>query len=166
MHAIGLILSLAMAVVLLAACGASAATQPPASADGGGGGGGSTQLPASDQPAATVAGGSSTHGGGAGQDVAAAGNALVPPHSTEVTRTVAGDTWFVMYESTDSVDSLKAFYADAVPKAGLTIFSTSTVNGGVSYVIATAENGSFGGAVNIVPTGAGKTAVQVTIGRT
>ena len=151
------------AQLLLAACGGSAATQPPAG--GGGGGGAATQLPAATgQPAATEAGAGS--GGAAAQDVEAAGNKLVPPNSREVTRTVAADTWFVMYESTDSVDSLKAFYADAVPKAGMTILSTTTMNGGVSYVIATDESGSFGGAVNVFPTSDGKTAVQVTVGKT
>jgi hypothetical protein len=161
----------AVPALVVAACGSSTGGTPgPASSaapgssvtatpavqatpDTGGGGGG------------TGGGGGGT-GGGANPDVEAVANALVPPHSTEITKTTATDTWFVMYESTDSVDTLKAFYERAIPNAGLQIFSTSTVQGGVSWVIATDASASFGGAVNVFPTGDGKTSVQVTIGKT
>jgi hypothetical protein len=154
--------ALAITSLLLAACGGGAApTQQPAAATQAGGGGTPTDATgATQQPAATNA------GGGPGTDVETVAKGLVPPHSTEITKTTAEGTSFVVYESTDSVDSLKAFYADAVPKTGLKIFSTTTINGGVSYVIATDDSGSFGGAVNIYPSGNGKTAVQVTVGKT
>jgi hypothetical protein len=157
------ILAIAIVALLLAACGGSAATQQPAGGGGGGGGGGT----ATEVPAATEAGGGGGGGGGggSGQDVEAVGNQLVPPNSTEVSKTTAEDTWFVIYESTDSVDSLKSFYENAVPKTGLRIISTTTIQGGVSYVIATDDSGAFGGAINIYPSGDGKTAVQVTVGK-
>jgi hypothetical protein len=157
MYQTKLLAALTFGALLVTACGGAAATQQPA---GGGGGGTATEV-----PAATEAGGGGG-GGGSGPDVEAVGNALVPPNSTEVSKTSAEGTWFVIYESTDSVDSLKTFYEDAVPKTGLKIFSTTTLQGGVSYVIATDESGSFGGAVNIFPSGDGKTAVQVTVGKT
>jgi hypothetical protein len=157
MYQTKLLAALTFGALLVTACGGAAATQQPA---GGGGGGTATEV-----PAATEAG-AGGGGGGSGPDVEAVGNALVPPNSTEVSKTSAEGTWFVIYESTDSVDSLKTFYEDAVPKTGLKIFSTTTLQGGVSYVIATDESGSFGGAVNIFPSGDGKTAVQVTVGKT
>jgi len=159
MHQARLLAILLIGALVVAACGGTAATQQPA---GGGGGGTATDVPA----ATDAGGGGGGGGGGAGPDVEAVGNALVPPNSTEVSKTSAEGTWFVIYESTDSVDALKSFYEDAVPKTGLKIFSTTTIQGGVSYVIATDESGSFGGAVNIFPSGDGKTAVQVTVGKT
>jgi hypothetical protein len=163
------VLALSLSALLLVACGGSGAdTQQPAAtqAAGGGGGGGGTatqNAPADTrQPAGTESGG----GGGGNVDVATVAANLVPPHSTEITKTTATDTWFVMYETTDSIDSLKSFYTDAIAKAGLQIISTTTVNGGVSYVIATDDSATFGGAVNIYPSSDGKNAVQVTIGKT
>jgi hypothetical protein len=159
MHSTRLVTALAITLLLLSACGSSAATQQPA----GDGAGTSTQQPiATKDVAATDAG----PGGGSGPDVDAVARALVPPNSTEITKTTAEGTSFIVYDSTDSIDSLKAFYEDAIRKTGLKIYSTTTVNGGVSYLIATDESGSFGGAVNIYPNGAGKTAVQVTVGKT
>jgi hypothetical protein len=164
MHLTRWFASLAIGAMLLGGCGgAGAPTQAPPGATSSTGGTAS-QVPATTEgPAATQSGGG---GGGAGLDVEAVANKLIPPHSTEVTKTTAEDTWFAVYESTDSIDSLKSFYQDAIAKAGLRIFSTTTVSGGVSYVIATDESGSFGGAVNIYPSGDSKTAVQVTIGKT
>jgi hypothetical protein len=171
MHTTRLASALATASILLAACGgSSAATQGPAGetastgGGGGGGGGSATEVPADTQAAeATNAGGGGSGGSG---DVAAVAAQLVPPNSTEVSKTTAEDTWFAIYESTDSVDSLKQFYQNAIAGAGLKIFSTTTIQGGVSYVFAKDESGGFGGSINIYPGGDGKTAVQVTVART
>jgi len=162
--------ALSVAAVLLSACGGSAATQAPAGATqatGGGGGGTATEAPqGTEAPPATDAGGGGGGGGGSGDDVEAVARQLVPPNSTEIQKTTATDTWFVIYESTDSVDSLKAFYQDAIGKAGQKIFSTTTIQGGVSYVFAKDENGGLGGSVNIFPSGDGKTSVQLTVAKT
>ena len=170
MQSTRLISALAMAGLLLAACGGgSAATQQPAAATAasGGGGGPATEAPgATEQAAATDAGGGGGGGGGAGGDVEAVANALVPPNSTEIQKTTAQDTWFAIYESTDSVDSLKSFYQGAITGVGQQIISTTTIQGGVSYVFAKDSSGGFGGSVNIYPSGDGKTAVQVTVAKT
>ncbi|HYK95100.1 MAG TPA: hypothetical protein VE011_04410 [Candidatus Dormibacteraeota bacterium] len=154
---------------LLAACsgGTPAATSGPASSAGSG----SNATPAA--PAATDAGngggstaGTGGGGGGASGDVETAAKALVPPNSTEVSKTSAQGTWFGIYSSTDAIDSLKSFYQTAITKAGFQIISTTTVSGGISWVFATDSSGSYGGAVNVYPSGDGVTAVQVTISKT
>jgi hypothetical protein len=106
------------------------------------------------------------NGGGSG-NVGDVAKALVPPNSHEVTSTTAADTSFIVYESSDSIDSLKSFYEDAIPKIGMRIFSTTQASGGVAYVMATDESASFGGAVSIYPsdTGSGAT-VSVTVSKT
>ncbi|HTK45459.1 MAG TPA: hypothetical protein VL749_08930 [Patescibacteria group bacterium] len=168
MHTTRLASALAITSILLAACGGgSAATQQPpgATTSTGGGGGSATEVPADTQAAEATSGGGGGGGGGSA-DVEAVANQLVPPNSTEISKTTAQDTWFVIYESTDSVDSLKNFYADAIVRAGQKIFSTTTIQGGVSYVFAKDDSGGFGGSVNIYPSGDGKTAVQVTVAKT
>jgi len=173
MHTTRLASTLAIASILLAACGGgSAATQGPAGetastgGGGGGGGGSATEMPQDTQAAAATDAGSGGGGGGGGDDVAAVASQLVPPNSTEISKTTAQDTWFVIYESTDSVDSLKHFYENAIASAGQKIFSTTTIQGGVSYVFAKDESGGFGGSINIYPGGDGKTAVQVSVAKT
>jgi hypothetical protein len=173
MQSTRLMSALAIVLLLLSACGGgSAATQQPAgetaSTGGGGGGGSATDQPTDTQaPDATAASGGGGGGGGAGSgDVEAVANQLVPPNSAEISKTTADDTWFAIYESTESVDSLKAFYQNAIAQAGQRIFSTTTIQGGVSYVFAKDESGGFGGSINIYPSGDGKTAIQVTVART
>lgn len=148
---------------LVAACGGSSpnGTQGPAATSGPGPGATATQAvdPTEDT------GGGGGNGGGGNFDAETVANALVPPNSKEVTRTTTDDYWFVMYESTDSIDSLKSFYEGAIARTGLKIISTTTVNDGVSWAIANDDSGSFGGAVQIFPSGDGKTAVQVAVGR-
>jgi hypothetical protein len=153
---------------LVAACGSSAATGPgSASADVAG----SDQAAVSQPVEVTPDAGGDTSGGGTGAgtgssvDIERVATALVPPNSTEITRTTATDTWFVVYETTDSIDSLKSFYEDAIPKTGLNVISTTTVNGGVSWTMSSDDNGTFGGAVNVYPSSDGKNAVQVVVGK-
>jgi hypothetical protein len=164
--------TLGIVLLLLAACGGSgtAATQQPGggtttTSSGGGGGGSSTEMPAdTEAPAATDAGGGG--GGGGSGDVDALAAQLVAPNSSEIQKTEAQDTSFVIYESTDSVDSLKQFYENAIKNAGMKIITTTTIQGGVSYVFGKDDSGTFGGSVNIYPSGDGKTAVQVTVAKT
>jgi hypothetical protein len=123
-----------------------------------------------DAPEPTVA---STDGGGGGGEGGGSGSAdldaiyeqLTPPNSTETTKTAADNIIFAVFESTDSIDSLKGFYDDAIPATGLQIFSTTEAQGGFSWTIAESEGSTFGGAVSIYPSGTGSgTAVSVTIG--
>jgi hypothetical protein len=110
-------------------------------------------------------GGGDTGGGGANLDIEVVARALVPPNSSEISKTTADDTWFVMYETSESIDALKSFYEDAIPGTGLKVYSTTTANGGVSWAMATDESGTFGGAVSIFPSGDGKNVVQVTVAK-
>jgi hypothetical protein len=165
--------TLGIALLLLAGCGGTgaAATQQPAgetASTGGAGGGSATEMPAATEaPAATAASGGGGGGSGGGSDdVEAVANQLIPPNSTEQSKTTAEGTWFAIYLSTDSVDSLKRFYQNAIANAGQKIFSTTTIQGGVSYVFAKDESGGFGGSINIYPNGDGKTAIQVTVAKT
>jgi hypothetical protein len=154
-----------LAAGLVTGCGSSSA--PPTLATGGGGGA-QSQAPALSLPPAPSAaqgGGGGGGGGGSAADVEAIGKALIPPNSTEVSKTTVPDTWFVVYSSTDSVDSLKSYYEGAISKTGLQIISTTTLQGGVSWVIAQGSNSNFGGAVSVFPSGDGKTVVQVTVGK-
>jgi len=150
---------------LVAACGGAAPkeTEQPGSTAGSG----------SDSTPAAVAtsdngggGGGGGTGGGANPDVDAAAQALVPPNSTEVQKTSASGTFFGIYSSTDSIDSLKSYYQNTITKAGFKIISTTTVSGGVSFVFATDDSGTYGGAVNVYPSGDGAAAVQVTVSQT
>jgi len=166
--------TLGIVLLLLAACGGSgsAATQQPGggtttTSGGGGGGGAATEMPVeTEAPAATAASGGGGGGGSGSDDVEAVANQLIPPNSTEQSKTTAEGTWFAIYLSTDSVDSLKSYYQNAIANAGQKIFSTTTIQGGVSYVFAKDESGGFGGSINIYPNGDGKTAVQVTVAKT
>lgn len=157
-------------IVLLAALVVAGCSSTPAASQAGGGGGGgqgqpSIAIPSIAIPSVAIGGGGGGGGGGSGTDVEAVAKALVPPNSSEVTKTTAQDTSFAIYVSTDSLDSLKSFYEGAIPRAGMQILSTTTSNGGIAWVIATDAGGSFGGAVSVFPTGDGKTTVQVTVGK-
>lgn len=153
---------------LVAACGSSAATGPGStSADAA-----ESEQAVAEQPVEAspdtpgdTSGGGTAAGTGSSADIEGVARILVPPNATEITRTTATDTWFVVYETTDSIDSLKSFYEGAIPKTGLKVISTTTVNDGVSWTLSNDDNGTFGGAVNVYPSSDGKNAVQVVIGR-
>jgi hypothetical protein len=156
----------ALAIGLVGACSSS----PAATLGPGGGGqsqapGVSIAIPSLAIPSIAIPSIAIGGGGAAGADVEAVGKALVPPNSSEVTKTTAPDTWFVVYSSTDSLDSLKSYYEATIPKTGMQIISTTTINGGISWVIAKDASGSFGGAVSVFPSGDGKSVVQVTVGK-
>jgi len=90
-------------------------------------------------------------------------NALVPPNSSEITRTSASGGLFVGYSSTDSADSLKSFYENAIPGSGMTIFSTTSAGGSYSWVFAKTEGSSFGGSVTVGPSTDGGSGSSVII---
>jgi len=154
-------LSLAALTVLLVACGGGGPGASQSSTD--------TEQSTAAEPsteASVDAGASATPGGGNGGDVEAVAEALIPPNSTEVSKTVAEGISFIIYESTDSIESLQSHYEGAIPAAGMQIISTSTAGGNVSIVFAEDEGSTFGGAVSIFPssTGGGGSGVQVTVG--
>ncbi len=91
-------------------------------------------------------------------------NALIPPNSTETSKTTASGAVFGTYTSTDSIESLVSHYESAIPETGMEIFSTSTAGGGTSWVFAESEGASFGGSVAVAPNSDGEgTAVIITV---
>ena len=152
-------LALPVLMVLVVACGGPAASQSSGSEA-------SNDAPSS---AAASTGGEASAAastGSGGGDVEAVAEALIPPNSTEVSKTTADGISFVIYESSDSVDSLRSHYESAIPGAGMQIISTSETGETVSIVFAEDTGSTFGGAVNLFPssTGGGGSGVQVTVG--
>ena len=169
MHTTRLASALAIASILLAACGSgSAATQQPAGATastgGGGGGGSATQAPADTQAAeATNAGGGSGSGSG---DVQAVANQLVAPNSTEISKTTAEDTRFVIYRVHRLRRLAEALLRGRDCQGGAERSSPRRPSRAACPTSSRrTRTASFGGSVNIYPSGDGKTAVQVTVAR-
>jgi hypothetical protein len=154
--------ALALLVALVVAgCGGSAASSAPAdagsdtgaaaSADGGSG------TETTPEPAGDT--------GGAAEDAAKLGDQLKPPNASEVSKTTTDTYWYVLYESTDSADSLKGYYEDLIPKTGMKIISTTSANGAYVWAIARDESGAFGGSVTVGPSGSGSgSSVIVAVG--
>ena len=152
-------LILPVLAVLVIACGS------PATSEGGGGNGNASEE--SDTPAASVDGGGGNGGGGSAEDAERVAADLVPPNSTETSRTVASGTVFATYESTDSIESLVSFYESAIPDTGMQIISTTNSQGGTSWLFAVDEQASFGGAASVFPSGTGSgTAVSIQVSAT
>ena len=151
-------LSLAALMVLVVACGGGGPAASLSSTE-------SEQSTSADPSTAASEDVTETPAGNGG-DVESLAAALVPPNSTEVSNTSAEGISFIIYESTDSVESLQSFYESAIPAAGMEIISTTTTGGNVGLVFAESEGSLFGGAVNIFPssTGGGGSGVQVTVG--
>lgn len=149
----------------LGGCGGSASASNAANStgadasDGSGDGNGNGNGNASNGPAVTPGGGQ-----GGSEDAEQMGGALVPPNSTEVSKTLTGNYWYASYLSNDSPDSLKAYYEDKIPSLGLMIISTTTAGGAHSWLVATDESGSFGGSVTVGPPTEGDAGSTVIIG--
>ena len=152
-------LALPALMVLVVACGGPA-SQSSAGSEASNDSGSSAAASTGGEPSAAA----ST--GGNGIDVESVAAALVPPNSTEISNTTAEGISFVIYESTDSIDTLRAFYESAIPGAGMQIISTTPAGGNVGLVFAESDGSTFGGAVNIFPSssGGGGSGVQVTVG--
>lgn len=162
-------------LVLIAACGGGQAgdssggddngsdTESTAPEPGGGnessddGGNGGTE-PSDD-------GGNGGGGGGSSHDLDEIFATLTPPNSTELSKTTAQGVIFAAWDSSDSFDSLRSFYEDAIADTGLQIIQTTEAQGGIALVIAEDDTGNFGGTVSIFPASDGSgTQVSVTVG--
>ena len=82
------------------------------------------------------------NGGGTAEDAANLGEQLKPPNASEVSKTTTDTYWYVIYESTDSADSLKAYYEDLIPKTGMTMISTTSASGANAWAISRDEAGA------------------------
>ena len=150
-----------LVALLVVGCGGSAASSAPA--DAGNGTGAAASADAGSGAEATPA--PADNGGGTAEDAAKLGDALVPPNSSEVSKTTTDTYWYVLYESTDSPDSLKAYYEGQIPKTGMKIISTTSANGAYVWAIARDESGAFGGSVTVGPSGSGSgSSVIVAVG--
>jgi hypothetical protein len=149
-----------LVALLAAGCGGSAASSSPVDAGSGAGasadtGNGATATPAPAGNANVAAG-----------DAATVAKQLVPPNSTEQSKTTTDTYWYVIYGSTDTPASLKGFYESQIPKTGLKIVSTTSSNGTYAWAISKDEAGSFGGSVTVGPAsdGSAGSVVVVAIG--
>jgi hypothetical protein len=141
----------------------------PAATTGDGDGNGSQESVA---PEATVAGedgggGGGEGGGGGDADIEQIAEGLTPPNSSETSRTTAGGVIFVTYTSTDSPDTLKSFYENAISETGWPVISTTSAEGSHSWIFAESETSSNAGVVSVGPgtDGSGSTvAIQVGAG--
>ena len=156
------LLIVSILALTLAACGGGS----PAAPKGDDGNGGQSTAASAEASADKGDPGSSQDSGKGSGDVEGVAAALVPPNSTEVGKTTAAGIVIAVYESTDSIDSLKSFYESAIAGTGLTILATTEASGGVSWVISDADASGLGGAVAIVPSSdtPGGTTVSVTVG--
>lgn len=147
-------------VLLLAACGGSSST--PGGNDNGNGGGSSaeasTEASVDAQPSESADSGG---GGGSGGSLDQIAERLIPPNSTETSKTTASGVIFVAYESTDSPDSLKGFYESAFGDIGWQVFSTTSAGGSYSWIAGESENSPNAGVVTVAPgsSGSGSTVV-------
>lgn len=142
-------------MMLVVACGSPATTDA-------GDGNGSEQTEAPDPTSGD--GGSGDGGGSAGSgDVDRVFEILTPPNSSELTKTTADGIIFAAFTSSDSFESLRSFYEDAISEAGLQIFSTTEAQGGIAWAIAESEGSSFGGTVSIFPASDGSDSNQISV---
>jgi hypothetical protein len=152
------LLVLPVLVVLLVACGGS----PGTSTDDNGNGNGNGESTNPDVTATAEA--SKDDGNGNGGDVEELAADLVPPNSTETTRTVASGVVFAGYESTDSPDSLKSYYEGKIASAGMVIISTTSTSGTYGFIFAEDDQGSgFGGSIAIAPSSSGGSGSTVVV---
>ena len=104
-------------------------------------------------------------GGGSSHDLEEIFATLTPPNSTELSKTTAQGVIFAAWDSSDSFDSLRSFYENAIADTGLQIIQTTEAQGGIAWVIAEDDTGNFGGTVSIFPASDGSgTQVSVTVG--
>jgi len=144
-------------LLALAACGGS-------SSSNGNGNGGESQAAQESQAAESQAA-QESHGGGSNTDIDQVASDLVPPNSSETSRTTASGVIFVTYDSTDSPDSLKSFYDDAIDQLGWYVFSQTSAGGSYSWIIGETETADAAGSITLGPGGDGTgSSVLIQIG--
>jgi hypothetical protein len=139
--------------------------------NGGSDGGGASNATA----AATSDGGGGNSGGGGGGNTGGGGGGLEgdfddvaerlePPNSTESSRFATSDGLVVGWESSDSVDSLKEHYDDAIADADLNVIGTSSAAGTHSWFLGNEDGTGLGASVSIAPSGSGSgSTVGITV---
>lgn len=163
--------SRALAAPVLMLFAVVACSSPGASTGGGDDGGNGSEQSQAAEPTATSGGddGGGDDGGSGGgtgsTDVDAVYAVLVPPNSTELSKTSAEGVIFAAFDTDESLDSLQQFYEDAFADADLEIVSTTEAQGGTAWALSRGGDSNFGGAVSVFPASDGSgTQVTVTIG--
>lgn len=154
-----------LVALLVAGCGGSGATTASTRPADAGSGNDAGAAESTDPGTGTVAtpAPTATPDPGAAEDAARVGTLLVPPNSTELSRTTTPTYWYVIYQSTDSPEALKAFYEGEIPKAGMQIVSTTSAQGTFAWAIARDASGTFGGAVTVGPASDGGSGSSVIV---
>ena len=150
----------AIFVLAVAACSSPATSSGP---DGNGNGnGGSSNAPASQGAPQSQDDGNGGNGGNGGS-VDDIFDALIPPNSTETSKTTIGGAITASYTSTDSVESLVSHYGSAIPATGMEVFSTSNAQGATSWLFGDEAGSSFGGSVTVAPDTSGSGQAQIVV---
>jgi len=145
-------------VVVLAACGGGPDNSSAAESTGG-----EPSTAASASLPAESAAESSDDGGPGATDVDSLLNELVPPNSTELSRTTAGGATLVSYESTDTVGDLKSFYVQKIAELNMTVLTTTEAANTYAVAFGTDETGQGLGATVAVQNAGDVTNVVVTV---
>jgi hypothetical protein len=143
-------------LVALAACGGG-----PASPDESNGVEPSTATSAS-EPAAETPAGSTGGGPSSVTDVDGMIEALTPPNSTQISRTDAGTSSIVAWESTDSVGDLKSYYILKIAELNLTVLTTTEAANTYAVAVGTNAEGTGLGATIAISNQGDVTNVLVT----
>ncbi|HET9540553.1 MAG TPA: hypothetical protein VFQ46_08130 [Candidatus Limnocylindria bacterium] len=142
-------------VVALAACGGGTASSSTAESTGGEP---STAASASEPAAETP-----DDGGPGATDAESLLNELVPPNSTEISRTEAGGAVLVTYESSDSVGDMKSFYVQKIAELNMAVLTTTEAANSYAVAIGTDQTGQGLGATILVQNAGDVTNVVVTV---
>ena len=142
-------LLLGVLLVALAACGGQPASS---SADESTGGEPSTAESTGGEP--STAEETPDDGGPGTADMDTLVAELVPPNSTEISRTEAGSSVLIGYESTDSVGDLRGFYIQKIAELNLTVLTTTEAANTYAVAFGTNEAGTgLGGTVAVQNSG-------------
>jgi hypothetical protein len=149
-------LLIGVVLVALTACGGT----PSSSAAESTGGQPSTTAsdPGTGSPAATPGG-----GGPGATDVEGLLNALVPPNSHQISRTEAGGSVLVAYESTDTVGDLKSFYVQKIAELNMQVLTTTEAANTYAVAFGTDDTGTGLGATVAVQNTGDVSNVVVTV---
>jgi len=142
-------------VVVLAACGGGPDNSSAAESTGG--------EPSTAASASEPATETPDNGGPAPSSIEELESELVPPNSTELSRTTAGGATLVSYESTDTVGDLKSFYVQKIAELNMTVLTTTEAANTYAVAFGTDETGQGLGATVAVQNAGDVTNVVVTV---
>ncbi len=138
-------------VISAAACGGNIVVLPTQS------GTQQSQAPGT-TPGPAITPGAPQPGGGDNQSKA---RSLVPPGSTEMSSSAAGDSYSIVVSTTQTVEALGAFWQSAIPAAGMTESGRFNLGGTLTIALTNPD----GGIVAIPDPSQGITIVTISVGQ-